>query len=144
LSPEVIGIIREQGFDGIIMTDSLAMMAIVQNYGEKECLGLAIKAGCDMVLPNYRLSYKDSFDYLMKAYNEGVITEERLNDAVRHVLEAQKKASKPATVSEVPDELKDTVIYQTNANSAERKMEVTVVSEELISYDVIEEYKKAY
>lgn len=109
LSPEVIGIIREQGFDGIIMTDSLAMMAIVQNYGEKECLGLAIKAGCDMVLPNYRLSYKDSFDYLMKAYNEGVITEERLNDAVRHVLEAQKKASKPATVSEVPDELKDIV-----------------------------------
>ena len=42
----------------------------------------------------------------------------------------------------VPDELKDTVIYQTNASSTERKMEVTVVSEELIAYDIIEEYKK--
>ena len=42
----------------------------------------------------------------------------------------------------IPDELKETVIYQTNANSAERKMEVTVISEELISYDVIEDYKK--
>lgn len=44
---------------------------------------------------------------------------------------------------EVPTELKDTVIYQTNAASSERKMEVTVVSEELIPYDVIEDYKSA-
>ena len=57
LSPKVIDIIRKKGFDGIIMTDSLAMMAIVQNYGESECCGLSIKAGCDMVLPNYRLSF---------------------------------------------------------------------------------------
>ena len=38
---------------------------------------------------------------------------------------------------EIPDELKDCIIFQTNANSAERKMEVTVVSEELVAYDVI-------
>ncbi len=43
----------------------------------------------------------------------------------------------------VPKELENTVIYQTNANSNERKMEVTLISEELISYKVIEEYKKA-
>ena len=109
LSPEVIGIIREAGFDGIIMTDSLAMMAIVQNYGESECCGLSIKAGCDMVLPNYRLTYKESYDYLMDSYKRGVFTEERLNDAVRHVLEAQKKASKPASVTEVPKELQNIV-----------------------------------
>ena len=44
---------------------------------------------------------------------------------------------------EIPDELKDCIIFQTNANSAERKMEVTVVSEELVAYDVIEAYKRA-
>ncbi|MBE7020197.1 MAG: glycoside hydrolase family 3 protein [Ruminococcaceae bacterium] len=109
MSPEVISIIREAGFDGIIMTDSLAMMAIVQNYGESECCGLSIKAGCDMVLPNYRLSFKESYEYLMDSYKRGVFDEERLNDAVRHVLEAQKKASKPATTSEVPEELKNIV-----------------------------------
>ena len=42
----------------------------------------------------------------------------------------------------VPDELADCVIYSTNAVSAERKMEITVVSENLVSYDVIEKYKK--
>lgn len=109
LSPKVINIIRKLGFDGIIMTDSLAMMAIVQNYGEKECLGLAIKAGCDMLLPNYRLSFKESYQYLMDAYKNGVFTEERLNDAVRHVIEAQNKTLKPASTTEVPDELKNIV-----------------------------------
>jgi len=44
---------------------------------------------------------------------------------------------------EVPSCLKDTVIFTTNANSSERKMEVTVVSEELIPYDIIEDYKKS-
>ncbi len=43
---------------------------------------------------------------------------------------------------DVPNCLKDTVIYTTNASSAERRMEVTVVSEELISYDIIEDYKQ--
>ena len=109
LSQKVIGIIRKLGFDGIIMTDSLAMMAIVNNFGEKECLGLSINAGCDMVLPNYRLSYKESYEYMMDAYKQGVFTEERLNEAVRHVIEAQKKTMKTATVNEVPDELKNIV-----------------------------------
>ena len=43
----------------------------------------------------------------------------------------------------VPDELKDTTIYSTNASSQERKMEVTVVSTKLVSFDIIEDYKKA-
>jgi len=109
LSEKIIGIIRNKGFDGLIMTDSLAMMAIVQNYGEKESLGLAIKAGNDMVLPNYRLSFKDSFEYLMSAYNDGIITDDRLNEAVRHVLEAQQKTLKPASETVVSDELKEAV-----------------------------------
>ena len=109
LSPAVINIIRENGFDGIIMTDSLAMMSIVQNYGESEVCGLSIKAGCDMVLPNYRLSLKESYDYLMSSYNRGIFDEARLNDAVRHVLEAQRKTMKNASTDTVPEELKNIV-----------------------------------
>ena len=44
---------------------------------------------------------------------------------------------------EVPGELKDCAIYSTNAVSSQRRMEVTVVSEELIAYDIIENYKSA-
>ncbi len=105
LSKKVIDIIREAGFDGLIVTDSLAMMAIVNNYGEGDSLGLAIKAGNDMVLPNYRLGYKKSYEYLMNAYNEGIITDERLDEAVARVLKAQKRTLKKASMEEVSEEL---------------------------------------
>ena len=43
---------------------------------------------------------------------------------------------------EVPKELKDTTIFKTDANSEKRSMEVTLVSYDLVPYDIIEEYKK--
>ncbi len=43
----------------------------------------------------------------------------------------------------VPEPLQDAVIFGTNASSSERKMELTVVSEDIISYEIIEDYKKA-
>ena len=43
----------------------------------------------------------------------------------------------------VPEPLKNAVIFGTNASSSERKMELTVISEEIIPYEVIEDYKKA-
>ena len=43
---------------------------------------------------------------------------------------------------EVPKELKDTTIFKTDANSERRSMEVTLVSYDLVPYDIIEEYKK--
>ncbi len=43
----------------------------------------------------------------------------------------------------VPEALRNAVIFGTNASSSERRMELTVASEELIPYEVIEDYKKA-
>ena len=109
LSKSCVDLIRKEGFDGLIVTDSLAMMGIVQDYGLVDCLGLAIAAGNDMVLPNYRLSVKESFDSLMQAYEKGVFDDERLNDAVRHVLEAEEKAMKKPSMTELDDELKQAI-----------------------------------
>ena len=94
LSKKILSLIRKAGYDGLIQSDSLAMMAICQRFGEKECLALAIAAGCDQVLPNYRLPFKEVFNYLLDAYHQGIITEDRLNEAVRRVLEAQAKTMK--------------------------------------------------
>lgn len=91
LSKKIIDIIRNLGFDGLIFTDSLAMFSVVNKYGIKECLGLAVAAGNDLILPNYRLTFRESYEYLLSAYHAGVFDEERLNNAVRHVLEAQHK-----------------------------------------------------
>lgn len=109
LSKKMIDVIRSKGFDGLIVTDSLAMMGIVRDYGLVECLGIAIAAGNDMVLPNYRLTFKESFDYLMEAYKKGVFDEQRLNEAVRHVLEAQEKTLKKPSMSKLDDRLKNII-----------------------------------
>ena len=100
LSKEMISILRNLGFDGMIITDSFAMIGILQKYGEKYCYGKAIEAGNDNILPNYRISFKESYDMMMECYKEGIFSEERLNDAVRHVIEAQNFTMKPATLDE--------------------------------------------
>ena len=112
-------------------------MANVPNYGEKECLGLSINAGCDMVLPNYRLSFKVSYEYLMEAYKKGVFTEERLNEAVRRVIEAQKKTMKPATANEVPDQLKNIV-------EDAIKKSICVIKDEDVSQELSKDTKKLF
>lgn len=86
LSPKVQSIIREMGFDGVTFTDSFAMMAILQKYGEENVLGMAIAAGNDIVLPNYRTRDRVAFGYLLKNFEDGMFTEERLNEAARRVL----------------------------------------------------------
>lgn len=90
LSKKVINIIREQGFDGVAFTDSLAMMGVLQKFGEENVYGMAVAAGNDIVLPNYRTPVKECFDMLRKNYQDGAFTEERLNEAVRRVLTAME------------------------------------------------------
>ncbi len=89
LSSKVLGLMRERGFDGVFFTDSLAMMGILQKYGEENILGMCIAAGNDIVLPNYRRSTKECYELLLKNYRDGAFTEERLNESVRRVLALQ-------------------------------------------------------
>jgi len=89
LSKKVIDILRKQGFDGICFTDSFAMMSILQQYGEDNIYGMALAAGNDIILPNYRTSYRKAMEILEKNYRSGAFTEERLNEAVRRILAAQ-------------------------------------------------------
>ena len=89
LSKKVIDIIREMGFDGVCYSDSFGMMAILQQYGEDKIYGMAVAAGNDIVLPNYRTSMRRNYEMLMNNYRDGAFTEERLNEAVRRVLAAQ-------------------------------------------------------
>lgn len=96
LSKKTIDLIRDRGFDGVCFTDSFAMMAILQKYGEENVLGMAVAAGNDIVLPNYRSSNRRSYELLSQNYADGAFTEERLNEAVRRVLAAQ------AFVGQVP------------------------------------------
>ena len=97
LSKKTIDIIRNMGFDGVLFTDSLAMMGILQKYGEENVYGMAVAAGNDVILTNYRTPTKDCYEMLLKNYRDGLFTEERLDEAVRRVLKAQE------LTAEMPD-----------------------------------------
>lgn len=90
LSKKVLDIIRELGFDGVMFTDSFAMMGILQRFCEENVYGMAVAAGNDIILPNYRTSVKECYEFLLQNYKDGAFTEERLNEAVRRVLALQE------------------------------------------------------
>ena len=83
LSPEVIGALRGLGFDGVVVTDGLAMKAITRKYPNDKSVVMAVEAGADMLmLNNYQAGYRG----LMKAVKAGRITEARLDESVRRIL----------------------------------------------------------
>ena len=94
LSKPMLDLIRDLGFNGLLITDSFAMVGLIQNFGNDKILGLAIRAGNDLILPNYRISFKDSYNYLLQNFKDGMFSEERLNEAVARVLKAQKRTLK--------------------------------------------------
>ncbi len=114
LSKKTIDLIRDRGYDGLIYTDDFGMMAILQKYGEENVLGMAIAAGNDIVLPNYRTSTQKNFELLKRNYADGAFTEERLNEAVRHVLAAQAIVAAGANCPD-PFTAKDLEIYNSIA-----------------------------
>lgn len=97
LSPKIQSIIREMGFDGVTWSDSFAMLSILQQYGEENVLGMAIAAGVDVVLPNYRTPVAVSWGHLLKNYADGMFTEERLNQAAERVIKLMN------TLAEIPE-----------------------------------------
>lgn len=107
LSPKLTSIIRKAGFKGILITDSMAMMGICRRFGERETLGLAMAAGHDLVLPSYRLTFKESFEALKESFQKGVFTMEQLDAAVSNVIAAQNKFQKPASATALTREQKE-------------------------------------
>ena len=109
VSPKGVALLREIGFDGLAITDSLAMMGIVQKYGDEAIPGLAIAAGHDMILPNYRIPLKDTYNYLLNAYRNGVFDEQRLNEACARVLRAQAFTMKQPAQKQITEQDRATI-----------------------------------
>jgi len=74
---------EELGFEGFVVSDWEAMNALSGNNFEED-IALAINAGVDMLMePN---NYKDAINAIVNNVGEGVIPEERIDDAVRRIL----------------------------------------------------------
>lgn len=81
----VTGLLREElGFDGVIITDSMSMQAITDQYSSGEAAVKAIQAGVDIVLMPYSL--EDAVSGVKAAVQSGQLTEERINESVLRIL----------------------------------------------------------
>lgn len=75
------------GFNGIIITDGMEMDAIDKNFGGyDEAAVLAVKAGVDILTYTSLSSPKIAYDGIMRAIDNGEITEERINESVKRIL----------------------------------------------------------
>jgi beta-N-acetylhexosaminidase len=91
LAEELIqGLLKEQlGFNGMVITDASHMLGMTSAMRREEYVPRAIAAGCDMFL--FFNDMDEDFNFMLNGYKQGVISEERMNDAVRRVLGLKAK-----------------------------------------------------
>lgn len=82
-------LLREQlGYDGVLITDDLQMLAIKEHYKKEEAIELAINSGADMLMYCNQLGKDDTdetvdmMEYLVKS---GKISKERILEANRRI-----------------------------------------------------------
>ncbi len=82
------GLLREElGFDGVIVSDAIGMAAILKKWPLPQACAMAIKAGCDTILLKADdESRSQCFFGIKQAVENGFVSEERLNEAVTHLL----------------------------------------------------------
>ena len=84
---------NELGYNGVIITDSMEMGAIVDNYEADEAAIRASKAGADIsLLPQ---EYTKACEGLKEAVLSGEISEERINESVYRILTLKQKHFRP-------------------------------------------------
>ncbi|MBN1821944.1 MAG: hypothetical protein JXR31_06085 [Prolixibacteraceae bacterium] len=77
----------EMGFDGIIVSDAIGMAAILKQWPLPLACAMAIKAGVDTILLKADDESRSQCLFgIKKAVEEGMLPEERVNDAVRRLL----------------------------------------------------------
>jgi beta-N-acetylhexosaminidase len=62
----------------------MAMGAITRQYNSGEAAVLSLQAGADIILGPK--SFIEAFDAVMKAVEEGTLTEDRIDQSVRRIL----------------------------------------------------------
>ncbi|MGN0297869.1 MAG: glycoside hydrolase family 3 protein [Lachnospiraceae bacterium] len=81
----ITGLLKEKlGFNGLVVTDASHMIGMFASGSRAEQVPGAIAAGCDMFL--FFNDMEEDFGYMMDGYKNGVITEERMQDALMRIL----------------------------------------------------------
>lgn len=86
LRKEIVGdLLRGKlGFNGLISTDASPMVGFTVSMPREQSVPGVIAAGCDMIL--FNKDADEDYQFMMQGVKNGIITEERLNDAVTRIL----------------------------------------------------------
>ena len=79
----------ELGYQNIIITDAMEMGVITQQYNNAEAAVGTLQAGADIVLGPQ--NFVKAFDAVVKAVEDGVLTEQRIDQSVRRILRLKKQ-----------------------------------------------------
>ncbi len=74
----------ELGFNGMVVTDASHMVGMTNRMKRADMLPAAINAGCDMFL--FFNDPDEDFATMLDAYNTGIISEERMTEALTRIL----------------------------------------------------------
>ena len=80
---------KELGFKGLIVTDAMTMDGVTKLYSPEVAAVMAIKAGVDMILSTPAI--EEVIDALIQSVRAGEISEQRIDDSVRRILEAKAR-----------------------------------------------------
>lgn len=91
LAPELIQDLLKTkfGFNGLVITDATHMLGMTASMRREEYVPLSIAAGCDMFL--FFNDIDEDFGFMLKGYQNGIITEERMTDALQRILGLKAK-----------------------------------------------------
>ncbi len=80
------------GYDGLVVTDAMNMGAIAKHYASDEAAVLAIQAGVDLLL--MPKDFTQAVNGVMKAVENGTITQERLDESVLRIVKSKLEMGK--------------------------------------------------
>jgi beta-glucosidase-like glycosyl hydrolase len=90
VSRKLISYLDDFKFEGLLISDSLAMKGITMEYPPETLLPLCLNAGHDIILGDYNISPEYQLEILYKAYKDGIITEKRIDQSVSKIMKAKK------------------------------------------------------
>ena len=87
LSPKAIGLLREDlGFDGVVVTNDLAMVGATGGESPAQAAVAAVKAGADLlVISSPPQQQADAYEAVVRAVESGEISRERLEASLERI-----------------------------------------------------------
>lgn len=92
LSKKTIQMVRDMGFNGVIVSDDMDMGAIANEYGTETAIQMAIEAGNDILVFGNNLTFdknrgRDVNAMIVKMVHDGKISRSRIRESYNRIME---------------------------------------------------------